>query len=62
MVSKPLTRSALTFVDLSNGMTRLDVVHTGWERLDAHGQQYRDANTSGWGALVPSFVTAAEGA
>ena len=56
------TEVAVTFVDLSNGTTRLDIVHTGWERLGAHGQQYRDANTSGWGALVPSFVTAAEAA
>ena len=60
--SSQATEVALTFVDLGRGTTRLDIVHTGWERLGAEGQQYRDANTSGWSALIPSFVTAAEAA
>jgi hypothetical protein len=54
------TDVALTFVDLADGTTRLDIVHTGWERLGAGGRAWRDANTAGWSALIPSFVTAAE--
>jgi uncharacterized protein YndB with AHSA1/START domain len=50
----------LTFVDLGNGSTRLDIVHRGWERLGPEGLPWREANISGWGALIPSFVEAAE--
>lgn len=50
----------LTFVDLGDGTTRLDIVHTGWERLGAEGPASREANTNGWNALVPSFVAASE--
>ena len=50
----------LTFVDLGDGATRLDIVHTGWERLGAEGRTSREANTNGWNALIPSFVEAAE--
>jgi uncharacterized protein YndB with AHSA1/START domain len=50
----------LTFVDLGNGTTRLDIVHTGWERLGTEGPSWREANTSGWNGLIPSFVRAAE--
>lgn len=51
----------LTFVDVADGTTRLEIVHRGWERLGAEGLSYRDANTAGWGSLIPSFVGAAEG-
>jgi hypothetical protein len=50
----------LTFVDLGDGRTRLEIVHRGWERLGAEGVAWRQANTSGWSALVPVFVAAAE--
>jgi hypothetical protein len=51
----------LTFVDLGDGTTRLDIVHSGWDRLGAEAPVWREANTSGWGALIPNFVGAAEG-
>jgi hypothetical protein len=50
----------LTFVGLDDGTTRLEILHTGWERLGAQGGEWREANTGGWNALLPSFVTAAE--
>ena len=50
----------LTFVDRGDGTTRLEIVHSGWERLGASGVAFREANTAGWSALIPSFVTAAE--
>jgi len=49
----------LTFVAVGEGRTRLDIVQTGWERLGEDGRAYRDANTDGWGALLPGFVAAA---
>ena len=50
----------VTFVDLGGDRTRLDIVQAGWERLGAGAREFRDANANGWGALVPSFVAAAE--
>jgi hypothetical protein len=50
----------LTFVDLGDGTTRLDIVHTGWERLGAEGPTWREANTGGWNAMIPSFIAVAE--
>ncbi len=50
----------VTFVDLGDGTTRLDIVHSGWERLGAEASPYREANTDGWQALAGSFVAAAE--
>jgi hypothetical protein len=47
-------------VELEDGTTRLDIVHDGWEHLGAEGPAFREANTSGWNALIPSFVMAAE--
>jgi len=50
----------LTFVDRGDGTTRLEIVHSGWDRLGADGVAFRNANTNGWDSLVPSFVAAAE--
>jgi hypothetical protein len=50
----------LTFVDLGDGTTRLDIVHSGWGRLGADAVAFRNANTNGWDSLVPNFVAAAE--
>ena len=50
----------LTFVDLGDGTTRLDIVHSGWDRLGADAVAFRNANTNGWDSLVPNFVAAAE--
>jgi hypothetical protein len=49
----------LTFVDLGDGTTRLEIVHSGWERLGAEGAAWRESNTAGWSALIPAFVAAA---
>ena len=38
--------------------TRLEIVHTGWERLGDEGLAWRASNTAGWNALLPSFVAA----
>jgi hypothetical protein len=46
----------ITFTPLGDGCTRIDIVHTGWERLGAEGAAWRDANTGGWNGLIPHFV------
>ena len=51
---------SLTFVDLGDGRTRLDIEHTGWERFGEEAETWRTANTGGWGALLPAFGAAAE--
>jgi uncharacterized protein YndB with AHSA1/START domain len=45
----------LTFVDLGAGRTRLEIVHTGWERLGEGAVEWRDANRGGWDGLLPHF-------
>ena len=51
----------VSFVDTDDGATELRIVHSGWERLGAEGQAWREANTAGWAGMVPSFRAAAEG-
>lgn len=48
----------ISFVPLVDGTTRVDIVHTGWERLGTEAQAWRDANAGGWGGLLPHFITA----
>jgi hypothetical protein len=54
------TTVELSFLDGADGTTRLEIVHSGWEALGPAGAEYREANTGGWGALLPTFVAAAE--
>ena len=49
----------LTFVPLGDDATRLDIVHSGFDRLGAAGPAYREGNTAGWTGLIPHFVTEA---
>ncbi len=57
---KDATDVELTFLDLGDGATRLEIVHTGWERLGAEGPVWREANAGGWYGLIPSFIASAE--
>lgn len=50
----------LTFVDLAPDRCRLEIEHTGWERLGADGPAWRDANRGGWSGLLPHFGAACE--
>ena len=54
----------IRFVDAGDGSTRVEIRHTGWERLGAEGPVWRDANRGGWAGLLPhfsEFVAAAGG-
>ena len=44
----------------TDGGTRVDIVHTGWERLGAEGETWRNRNRGGWATLLPHYVEAAE--
>jgi hypothetical protein len=49
----------LTFVDLGDGTTRLEIVHDGWDRLGAEAATWQEANVRGWDALMPAYAAAA---
>jgi hypothetical protein len=51
----------ITFVPLDDGRTRVDIKHTGWERLGADGPDWRARNHGGWTTLFPHFLKAASG-
>jgi hypothetical protein len=44
----------IRFVAAPSG-TRIDIEHTGWERLGAEGQTWRDQNRGGWETLLPHY-------
>jgi uncharacterized protein YndB with AHSA1/START domain len=48
----------IRFVAASSGRTRLEITHTGWERLGAAAEEWRDANRGGWAGLLPHFAAA----
>jgi uncharacterized protein YndB with AHSA1/START domain len=50
----------ITFVDLGDSTTRVEIEHRGWERLGAGGPDRRRANTAGWNALLPHFTQACD--
>jgi uncharacterized protein YndB with AHSA1/START domain len=50
----------ITFVDLGDGTTRVEIEQRGWERLGAAGEAWRDRNRNGWAVLIPHFKEAAE--
>jgi activator of Hsp90 ATPase-like protein len=54
------TDVSVAFVDTGDGGTRLEIVHSGWERLGAEGAEWRRANTAGWDSMLPAFRAAAE--
>ena len=58
--SAPIQRAdvEVSFVGRGDGTTRLEIVHTGWDRLGAGASEWRDANRGGWGGLIPHFVAA----
>jgi hypothetical protein len=49
----------IRFVELDTSTSRIDIVHSGWERLGTEAQSWRDRNNGGWATLLPHFVTAA---
>jgi uncharacterized protein YndB with AHSA1/START domain len=52
------TDVSITFTDLGNGTTRIDIEHSGWERLGLEGSDWRTANEQAWTGLMPSYLAA----
>ena len=48
----------ITFTPLGPEGTRIDIVHSGWERLGDRGPAGRDGNHKGWGGLLPHYLAA----
>jgi hypothetical protein len=51
----------IRFVSVEQDRTRVDIEHTGWERLGADATVWRQRNRQGWDTLLPHFVKAATG-
>ncbi len=49
----------ITFTSIEPDRTRVDIVHTGWDRL-GDGQEWLDRNRGGWDGVLPHFVAAVE--
>ena len=50
----------ITFTPVAPNVTRVDIVHTAWERLGDEGQTWRDRNSGGWSTLLQHFVREAQ--
>ncbi len=45
----------IVFTSVSDGGTRVDIEHGGWDRLGELGQPWRDANHAGWDGVLPAY-------
>ena len=50
----------ITFLDQGDGTTRVEIAHTGWERLGAEAEAWRDRNERAWATLIPNYTEEAE--
>ncbi len=51
---KQATDVEVTFTPTAAGRTVVELVHTGWERLN-DGQERRDRNQAGWSAVIDAY-------
>jgi uncharacterized protein YndB with AHSA1/START domain len=52
------TDVSIRFVAVAAGRTRLEIEHSGWERLGQTGDESRARNRTGWDALLPAYLRA----
>jgi hypothetical protein len=50
----------IAFVDQGDGTTRVENEHSGWERLGAEAESWRQRNEQGWTSLLPHYTEVAE--
>jgi uncharacterized protein YndB with AHSA1/START domain len=50
----------IRFVDAGEDRTRVEIEHSGWERLGERAHQRREGNRLGWTSVYPHFVEALE--
>ena len=46
----------IVFHGLPDSSTRVEIEHSGWERLGEIGTTWRDANHAGWDGVLPSYT------
>lgn len=51
------TEVEITFAEAPEG-TAVRIVHGGWDRLAAEGEERRDGNRRGWAGLLPHYLEA----
>jgi uncharacterized protein YndB with AHSA1/START domain len=49
------TQVEITFTAHGEAGTRVRIEHTGWERLGAEAETWRDRNHGAWGSLLPQY-------
>lgn len=50
------TEVSVLFTPVEPSVTRVQLVHAGWERLGGIGQERRDQYLNGWPAVLAAFV------
>ena len=50
----------IRFLPVPGDRTRIEIEHTGWERLGADGRDWRDRNLGGWQSLLPHLLEAVQ--
>ena len=50
----------IRFLDGGPGTTRVEIEHSGWERLGADAEGWRERNRGGWTTLIPHYEEATE--
>jgi hypothetical protein len=53
------TDVSVRFVTVDERQTRVEITHSGWERLGTRGGAWRDRNHQGWSTLSPHYYEAA---
>ena len=51
----------ITFTGSGPGSTRVDIEHSGWERLGERGPGWRQTNHGGWRGVIPAYRAACAG-
>ena len=52
------TTVEIHFRALGTATTRVEIEHSGWERLGRAGQEWRGRNQAGWQSLLPHLMAA----
>ncbi len=52
------TEVLVRFEPVGHDRTRVEIEHTGWERLGDDAQTWRDRNRGGWTSLLPHYLAA----
>jgi hypothetical protein len=52
------TDVSVSFQPVDERLTRVEITHSGWERLGTRGGAWRDRNHQGWSTLLPHYEVA----